>query len=191
MRPPPLKAHQLLHRALRAFRRDRRGVSAVEFALIAPVILAGYFGMSELDLALMTQQRTSHAASALGDLTAQYQTLALSNVTDIFSAASIVLQPFPTTALQLRLTSITLQSTGKATVDWSQAQNGLTPYSKGATMSGLPPGLLVNTGDSVIMSEADDVFTSPVNYLLPSGYTFKDVFYLSPRYGATIACTGC
>ncbi len=184
-------AGRLFRRAGQAFRRDRRGTSAIEFAILLPVIVAGYFGMSELDLALMTQQRTSHAASALGDLTAQYQTLTLSNVTDIFNAASIVMQPFPTTTLQLRLTSVTLQSSGKATVDWSQAQGGLTPYSKGATMAGLPAGLLVNTGDSIVMSEADDVFTSPVVYLLPSGYTFNDIFYLRPRYGTTIACSGC
>ena len=185
------KAGRLVRRTLDALRRDRRGVSAVEFAMIAPVVIAGYFGMSEVDLALMTQQRNSHAASALGDLTAQYPTLTLSNVNDIFSAASIVMQPFSTATLKLRLTSITLQSNGKATVDWSQAQNGLTAYSKGAIMSTLPTGLLVNTGDSIIMSEANDVFTSPVTYILPSGFTFNDVFYLSPRSGTTIACSGC
>ena len=180
-----------LRRLWRAFRRDRRGVSALEFALIAPMALMGYLGMSELSSAMMVQRRTSHSASALGDLATQYQTLTLSNVSDIFAASSIVMQPFPTTTLQLRLTSITLQSTGKATVDWSQAQGGLTAYTKAAVMSGLPAGLLVNTGDSVVMSEAKYVYTSPVSYLLPSAFNFSDSFYLSPRYGATIACSTC
>jgi Flp pilus assembly protein TadG len=182
-----------LRRALGAFRRDRRGVSAVEFALIAPMIIAGYFGMSELSSAMMVQRRTSHAASALGDLTTQYQTLTLSNVTDIFAAASIVMQPFSTTPLQLRLTSVTLQSNGKATVDWSQVSSGstLTAYTKTSTMTGLPTGLLVNTGDNIVMSESRYAYTSPVTYMLPSGFNFSDTFYLSPRYGSTIACTGC
>ena len=186
-----LQGSTRLHRAWQAFRRDRRGVSAVEFALIVPVICAGYFGMSELSSAMMVSRRTSHAASALGDLTAQYQTLTLSNVNDIFSAASIVMQPFTTTTLQLRLTSITLQSNGKATVDWSQAQGGMTAYTKAAVISSLPTGLLVNTGDSVVMSESKYAYTSPVTYLLPSGYSFSDSFYLSPRYGTTIACSTC
>jgi Flp pilus assembly protein TadG len=44
-------------RRLSRFWRDRRGVSAVEFALIAPVLMIFYFGMAELTEAMMAQRR--------------------------------------------------------------------------------------------------------------------------------------
>jgi Flp pilus assembly protein TadG len=175
-------------RGLRRFRRDHRGVAALEFALITPMILGAYFGMSELSSAMMTQRRTSHSASALGDLATQYQTLHSTDISNIFAASSIIMQPFSTSPLQLRLTSITLQSSGKATVDWSQVQGGLAAYTTGSTIAALPAGLLVNTGDNIVMSEAKYAYTSPVAYMLPSGLNFSDTFYLRPRYGATIVC---
>ena len=56
---------------LARFRSDRRGVAAVEFALVAPVLIAAYLGMAELTLGLMTARQTSHLAATVGDLAAQ------------------------------------------------------------------------------------------------------------------------
>jgi len=182
-----------LRRATASFLRDRRGVSALEFALIAPIMIAAYCGMSELSSALMTAQRNSHSASAVGDLAAQYQTLQLSDVNNIFAASTLIMQPFTATPLQLRLTSVTLQSGNKAVVDWSEVSGaGISKYAVGATYAPtLPAGLLVNTGDSIVISEADYAYTSPVTYTLPKLLNFSNIFYLRPRYGATIACTTC
>ena len=52
---------------IRGFWRDPRGVSAVEFALIAPLLILMYCGMAELSLAMMAQRRLSNIASAIGD----------------------------------------------------------------------------------------------------------------------------
>ncbi len=44
------------------FRRDQRGVSAVEFAFIAPVLILFYFGLAEYTQALMAQRKTINTA---------------------------------------------------------------------------------------------------------------------------------
>ena len=184
-----------LHRLQRAwlswllFREDRRGVSAVEFALLAPVCILAYFGTAELSEAMMTQRRTSHASSAIGDLATQYATLKTTDVSNIFAAASIIMQPFSTTPLQMRMTSITLQANGKATVDWSQPWGaGMTGYSAGTVMTTIPTGLLVNAGDNIVMSEAKYAYTSPAAYVIRNGLSFSNTFYLRPRSGAMIPC---
>ena len=183
-----------LRRATASFLRDRRGVSAIEFCILAPVILVLYCGMSELSSALMTAQRNSHSASALGDLAGQYQTLQLTDVQNIFNASTQIMQPFTSTPLKLRLTSVTLQTGNKAMVDWdvSGTAQAVTKGSSNVAFTGtLPTGLLVNTGDSIIVSEADYTYTSPVSYNLLPIAPFKNIFYLRPRYGTTIACTTC
>jgi Flp pilus assembly protein TadG len=44
---------------LNRWRRDRRGVSAVEFAFIAPVLILFYFGVAELCSALLAWSRNA------------------------------------------------------------------------------------------------------------------------------------
>ena len=117
---------------------DRRGVSALEFALIAPILILTYFGVGELCEAMMAQRRTAHAASAIGDLTAQASSVATSDVSDIFAAATDILTPFPTTPLKMRLTSVTGNASAVPKVDWSCTQGGMTKNTPGTTYTGLP-----------------------------------------------------
>ena len=169
------------------FGADRKGVSALEFALISPILILTYFGVGELCEAMMAQRRTAHAASAIGDLTAQTSSVASSDVSDIFSAATDILTPFPTTPLKLRLTSVTANSSAVPKVDWSCAQGGLAPNTVGSTYSGLPAGLIVVAGDSIIVGESQYTWTSPAKYVLPNGLNFNEVFYLKPRKSTTVA----
>ena len=79
--------HQLTPRprkGLKSFWRDRRGVSAVEFALIAPVLVIFYCGLAELTQAMMAQRRLSNIASSIGDLVAQSAQLNDASRDDIF-----------------------------------------------------------------------------------------------------------
>lgn len=172
---------------LRRFGVDARGVSALEFALIAPLLIVIYFGVGELCEAMMAQRRAAHAASAVGDLATQNQTLAASDVSDIFAAATTILAPFPTTNLKLRMTSVTQNSSGVAKVDWACQQGGMSVQAAGATYSGLPSGILSSSGDSVIVAESQYNWASPANYVLPNGLNFNEAFYLKPRKSAQVA----
>ena len=44
-------------RFARRFLGDRRGVSAIEFAFIAPVMILMYFGVAELTQGMMAERR--------------------------------------------------------------------------------------------------------------------------------------
>jgi Flp pilus assembly protein TadG len=53
-----------LFRSARRFRKDRSGAQAVEFAIIAPVLLAFMFGIFEIGRVMYEQSRISAAAAA-------------------------------------------------------------------------------------------------------------------------------
>lgn len=170
---------------LRRFGRDRSGVSAVEFALIAPVLILIYFGLAEFCQAYMAQRRMSHSTSQVADILAQYQVVDAELVDDTFALGVLVMTPFPDT-LKLRVTAITRGTDGVARVTWSRGK-GMSRRS-GAVV--VPAGL-IEKGESIIMSEGTYDYVSPLGRVLPSARTFNHTFWLRPRLVNTITCNDC
>ncbi|MDR3512165.1 MAG: pilus assembly protein [Caulobacteraceae bacterium] len=177
-------------RFLGRWRRDRRGVSAVEFAFIAPILILCYFGVAELCGAMLAQRKAGHVASEIGDLVAQCQSVALSDFssTGFWAVGSAVMYPLDTSPLSMRVTSISADSTGKVfTVAWSYDNSGaLTKYATGTVLTNAALTGLVPANGSVIMSETRYVYTSPVAIVVKTALPFNSVFYLSPRQMTSI-----
>jgi Flp pilus assembly protein TadG len=180
--------------------RDERGVSAVEFALIAPIMIMLYVGLAQLTLGMMAERRASHAASSLGDLVAQSSsTIKTADVTQMLNVGTATVQPYPTTNLSMRVSSVRANAAGTAQVVWSQAQGpALTKLVVGVTPTGFPSNLLA-VNESVIQSDVRYDFNLPIgsgllNVLhlnLPTTMHFSETFYLRPRRTTAIACSDC
>lgn len=169
-----------LGRLFRRLARDRRGVSAVEFALIGPIMIACYFALAELSGAMMAERKASHVCSAVGDLVAQVSTINDAGLADVFAAASTIMKPMALSPLSIRVTSVSADATGKTTVVWSKIYGtGLSALPAGQTVT-VPAGLLA-ANETIIMSEAAYPYTSPVSQMIPHGINFTEIFYLRPR----------
>lgn len=166
---------RLLHR----LRRDQRGLSAVEFALLAPVMVFFYFGLVEFCQGYMAQKRMGHVASQVADLVAQSDAVTGAQVDDIFMIGTLIMRPFTAAGLSQRVSSVTRDSSGVAKVDWSRG-SGMTALNKNAVVTGIPTGLIAN-GESLIMAEAAYDYRSPANYLMPGLTKFQQKYYLRPR----------
>ena len=163
---------------LQRLRGDRRGVSAVEFALLAPVMIAFYFGLCEFAQAFMAQQRMGHASATVADLVTQTQGVTQADIDDIFSVGGVIMSPFPADSLRQRVTSLTMDNRGRAKVDWSRG-DGMSPLSNGATVA-IPDGL-IEEDQTIVMAEVEYDFDSPVDFLLPALTQFSNTYYLRPR----------
>lgn len=168
-------------------KHDERGVSAVEFAMLAPVLIAFYFGMAEFCQGYMAQKRMGHVSATVADLVAQEETVATATLDDIFDIGGLLMKPFPTTALKQRVSSVT-RTAGVAKVTWSRA-DGMTARTVGETVA--LPADLITDGQSIVMSEATYDYDSPVDYLMPTITRFSHVYYLRPRTVDQVICTGC
>jgi Flp pilus assembly protein TadG len=188
--------------ALSRFSTDRRGVAAVEFALIAPLMVTMYFGVAELTEGLMTSRKVSAVASTIGDLTAQAASTSTTQVSDIFTVGQTVMQPYPVTGttLRMRISSVTVDANGSPKVDWSQGTSGLTGLAKGAVVAlplatkaapSDPDKPFIGSGQSVIVAEAHYAFASPVARYMPAISDMHDTLYLAPRQGVQVACPTC
>lgn len=160
-------------------RRDQRGLSAVEFALLAPVMIFFYFGLVEFCQGYMAQKRMGHVASQVADLVAQSDAVTGAQVDDIFMIGGLIMRPFSASDLSIQVSSVTRDTNGTAKVDWSRAKN-MKELEKDEVVADIPANLIDNN-ESVIMAVAEYKYRSPANYLMPGVTNFSQTYYLRPR----------
>jgi Flp pilus assembly protein TadG len=166
------------------FTGDTSGVSAVEFALLVPLILLIFFAMVEVSQGLNANRKLTLTVRALSDLVAQATSVTSTDVTNVFAAASLIMQPFSTVNLKSRISAINIDASGVTKVDWSRG-SGMSARAKGDVVT-IPAGLRIG-GTQLIWSEAEYVFTPPVGYFLTGPITMKDQFFARPRQSNTVA----
>lgn len=166
-----------LHRPSR-FLADDRGVSAIEFALIAPILIAFYLGTVQLTLGLTADRKVTSAASVIGDLVAQDDLITDQELEDIVAAGRAVLQPYASDGFNVRITSVRMDNDGDVFVDWSEGR-GLSAYGRNANLD-LPEGLLA-PNNSIIFVEAEYTYRSPFDSLEIGPFELRDKVYLRPR----------
>lgn len=171
---------------IQRFRHDARGVSALEFALIAPVMLAMYLGAAELTMALTADRKVTGAATAIADLVTQDDLLSNTELADIYSAGDAIIFPNDPSVLSVRITSIRMDIDGNIFVDWSEAR-GLTPLNT-ESLPPLPNGLLAPM-NSIVMVEAQYPFQGPFPKESGPLMTLSDTAYLRPRRSAWVRRT--
>lgn len=174
------------------FLRDRRGVAAVEFALIAPFMIALYFGLAELTMGLMAEQRANHLASMTADLVTQDAQTDKANLDQVLSTGPSIMEPFPATSsdLKIRLTSVVADDKGNITVVWSRASSGYSPRVKGSPLED-PPEDLLQEGEGLVLAEVEYTHTPVVGYVISQKMTFKDRWFARPRQAFQVVCTDC
>lgn len=179
-------------RFLRRFAGDRGGVSAIEFAFIAPILIIFYFGMAETCQLLMAKRKISHAGAAVADLVSQTQLASTSTteLSDVLLAGKTIVSPFPAgpSVLKIQLISATARNPtagGDPMVDWSYPAGG---PAKDATVKVSTP---LNAGESVIMAEVTYGYSSPIGYFIPGVKTLTHKAELRPRKQDQIACSDC
>ena len=109
---PPILPRLSL-RSLR-FAADRRGSSAVEFALLLPLMLIMYFGSIQITDAISADRQVTLVASTVAEITSQYITVSSTDVSNILAAASSVLTPFPLANAQVTLSSVLIDANADA-----------------------------------------------------------------------------
>ncbi len=167
------------------FLRDKKGLAAVEFALIAPVMVMMFYGATELSSAVDCNSRVSRVSSTVADLVAQETTVATTDTTNIFNAANAILYPYASANAKIVVSSLVADATtGKVTVAWSDAQN---TAKRTTPPANIPSGILP-AGSSVIYAEVTYVFTPAVSYFLGT-VNLTNNFYAKPRRSVKVLHT--
>ncbi len=128
---------------LRSFLVETRGVAALEFAIILPVMLLFYVGIIDVTRAVIASRKLDLLSRTISDLVSQQPSslsVSISKLSTILGAASAVMQPYSTTSLKITISAvdIKLKSDGSKTccdvlVRWSYTQTGSTSSLRACT----------------------------------------------------------
>lgn len=170
-------------KSLQEWRRDECGVSALEFALVLPVMITMYIGAVEISHALTVDRRVTSVASAAADLVAQSEDVSDADLTDIFEASTSIMLPYSSGPISIVLSSVVADENNDTTVAWSSAHNGA-PRAVGSSYT-VPAGL-TQPFSSVIVAEVSYAYTPPIGKIIIGGFNMEDTFYLRPRLSLTV-----
>jgi Flp pilus assembly protein TadG len=164
---------------LRSFKRDREGASAVEFAILAPLLITLYFGCVEITDGIAADRKVTLTAGALANLTSQSQTITVDGMTNILNASAAVIKPYSVGNLAATITCLKIDADGNAKVKWSATLNG-TARTAGASVT-LPSEALAVPNSSLVWSEVNYNYTPVVGYTITGTLPLSDQMFMSPR----------
>lgn len=165
---------------LRRLATDRGGASAVEFAIIFPVLFVLHVGAAEALQAYVAQRNVAHIASAMADITARNRSVSTADTNDILSASLSMMYPLPNVSLQQRITSMSADSGGSIVTDWTVNKG----YSEAGSPS-LPTGYLA-ANESVIVTDVIYDYHPTFGLFLPNTIRFTRHAYVRPRLSAKV-----
>ena len=172
-------------RWLRIFENDS-GSTLIEGALVFPVLIILFFGVSELCEGFTASRRVAAAAYTAADLVARLQIVSSADLVALKSMIDETIKPLPVTSVGLVVTSVVSDTNNVTTVAWSDALgSGVTANVAGNPIA-LPGGLTLPNG-SVIYSKVTYTFHSTLSTLIFGGVPLHAEAYLQPRFTLQVA----
>lgn len=198
----------------RRFLASTRGVAAVEFAIVFPMLLFMLLASIDAGRAIAIYMKVRAATYALDAMTNQYTKIQDVDLQNIENAASAVLAPYPSGPVALRISQIEI-TTGGPVVAWSDALN-MTAYAKGDTSVSVPAklagtstpnnacpvtpasanlytaGNVNGKGCYLLLAELQYSYTPMFGAFIIGPITLSDSLYVTPRNSiCVIRNTGC
>jgi Flp pilus assembly protein TadG len=184
-----LKLRMSLRHQVRRLAADTRGVAAIEFAMLMPIMLVVLFGTIQVSSAVAVDRKVSLTARTLSDLISQASGVTSTDFSNAFNTTLAMMSPYSRTPLQAKISQIYIDPTslvGK--VVWSQASNTTAHNYKDVVTV---PSQLQVAGTYLILSEISYVYQPIVGYnsathFSSASYTLSDQMFTRPRQSVCV-----
>lgn len=191
----------------RRFHDCRKGIAAVEFAFVVPIMLCMFIGVVELSQAITVDRRVSHVTASTADLVARQRTIDNATLASYMEIVDDLMSPYSSANLKLTVASVynTTAAPAQPVVCWAYPHNGGANAAvvANANYTGLPANLLdAAGGTSVIVVEASYLYRPVIffrstqtvvlgaqvsSFIGSAGITMTEKFYLKPRLSSSVA----
>jgi Flp pilus assembly protein TadG len=173
------------------FIASTRGLAAIEFAMIMPVLLIMFLSSFDGANAIAIYMKVRAATYTLAAVTNQYgignDSISTSTMTSITGATGAVLAPYSSSPTVVTISQIKATSATNATVSWSYSVNG-------TALAGtytLPTNFAKNTCGGtypcyVILASVSYTYTPLFGSYMTGPITLSDSLYVTPRISTCV-----
>jgi Flp pilus assembly protein TadG len=181
-----------LHNATRAsvlrLARNIEGMAAIEFAMVAPMIVFLFIGTIEFSQALTVDRRVQQVASSTADLIAREKSLTTADLEGIMQITDHLVAPYD--ALPLKVTVLNVYSAINNAADtkvcWSYNHNGGVHSYAANEKYAMPDGILGKGASAIVAEVTYDYEPLIFRMFIQSTFKMEEVFYLKPRLSNSV-----
>ncbi|MDZ7823645.1 MAG: hypothetical protein U5K75_06100 [Ahrensia sp.] len=177
-----------LNALLRRFRANTKGVAAVEFAFIVPILITMSMGVSEVWFRYSASDQFTRYIFQVGDLLARETELETSDITLLHSRASTMMQEVETHQLiEINVASIGFkQSDGTPVTLWTRSVGGNVITFDPTEATGM-----ALSSNAILRVEGRFQYRSPFALILPQlTSATRRAVYFKPRETRALAIDG-
>jgi Flp pilus assembly protein TadG len=192
-------------RPLRRLLGDRRGVAALEFALVAPLLLSLYFVTMEVAQAIETNKKVGRVSSMVADLVTQQPSITKAELEAIMSIGGSTLQPYNRSKPSIIITAIDItdESSPQVKVAWSRKLvDGAFSVAAAPGSTATVPAELNVRNSFVVRVETELSYSPMITWAADSkktlglaaafdGIAMRETYHLRPRLAQSISCGDC
>ncbi len=169
------------------FLKDARGITAVEFALIFPILLAISLGMVEVGRYTLLNMKLEQTANTVADLGTRDENLSTDTLNDLFEAVEHILEPFEMgTDGKVIVTGVVSNNGSAPAVAWQGEGAGSLPRDSLIGAVGetavIPEEIVMADGETLVVAEIFYSYDSWLLGLLANQIMYRTAFY-RPRMG--------
>ena len=171
--------HWLALQTLR-LKRDAKGVAAVEFALMVPVMIIMMLGCVETSDALTVSGRMINISGSVADMVSRCTNITAGDLNDVMRISDSLIGHYSRQGLYIQVVAVQADANGVLTVAWSYDRNHHQPLAPGAPYPNLPQGLIGPSG-SLIVATASYRYRSPMGHFIHGNINLSHTAYNAPR----------
>jgi Flp pilus assembly protein TadG len=169
---------------------------------VVPVLISFYLMLNETANGMRASRKVTMVSRVIADLATRPSDLTTAMQNDIFNAATPIMNPFTTSQMSMRLTSIRFvevsPGTVRGTVDWSIVRGSslgafarCTPVETVSTSTGVAiPDSLKAANTSLVLAESTIPYKPAVGELITGDIDLRDRLIMRPRISEYVTLNG-
>ncbi len=178
--------------SIKTFVRDQRGVAAVEFGMIAPIMVLMLIGTVELSESYTVDRRVTQIVTSTADLVGRKRSVTTSQLRGMTQIVAQLMRPYDPDPVKITILDVYADpdDAGQTKVCWSYNYNGGTRNLAQDSPYELPKDI-VRGNENVIVVEAEYLYHPPVfQHFMSDPSLLKKRFFLKPRLSNSIEYNG-